>query len=100
MGIQVSAYLVDWNELVKNWQRAKRPPLWFFEAVENNEPWIVEYRPLAWIDSWNAAVDAGLFYDDAREDLSAASRGAFDKFLRTFLASSEKHKLRIRELAG
>jgi hypothetical protein len=100
MSIQVSAYLVDWDEIVERYRRRKESPRWFFESIEDREEWVEQYRPDGWIESWNAAVDAGLFYDNAREELSRTARKPFDKFLRNFLASREKHQMRVRELAG
>jgi hypothetical protein len=99
MGVQVSAYLVDWDKLVEHWKRKKTVPAWFFRLIEDKERWVEEYCPDNWIESWRAAVEAWLFYETAREEMSPIAREPFDKFFRAFLASDEKYKMRARELA-
>src|SRR5262249_51854829 len=99
MSSSVTAYLVDWMELQRNLQLRKENEGWFFEAVENKEPWLDEFfvlpntssrggifrfwsRPSsrAWISSGHAWTDVGLAYDDLRAELDQSTKDLFDKF--------------------
>jgi hypothetical protein len=104
MSCRVYAYLVDWDELQERWKRGKKPAPgashWFYQAVEDKEPWVKQHSPRHWIDSWNAAVDAGFFYDNARVDLKPALRKQIDKYWRPFIATNEKYRRPLRELTG
>jgi hypothetical protein len=89
MSFQVYPYIVDWDEFSRRWRQAKKPtrssPHWFCQATEDLETWVERYAPKHWISSWNAAVDAGFFYDNARVELKPELRKKMDKFLRPFL---------------
>lgn len=66
------------------------------------ETWVERYAPKHWISSWNAAVDAGFFYDNARVELKPELRKKMDKFLRPFLgtSTSKTHRRHVRDLTG
>jgi hypothetical protein len=103
MSCSVYAYLVDWDELTKHWKSAGKTPRdkmhWFQQAAEDQESWLTQYWPKKWINSWNATVDAGLFYDDAREDLKPAVRTQIDKYWRPFIGTSSAHRANVRDLS-
>jgi len=106
MSFQVYPYIVDWEEFSRRWRQGKKPtrgsPHWFCQATEDLETWVVRYAPKHWISSWNAAVDAGLFYDNARVVLKPELRKKMDKLLRPFLGTgtSKTYRRHVRDLTG
>lgn len=89
-------FVVSWNEFARKWKE-HRDPEFFYEAMENGAPWLVEYPHRDWFCQ-RAEVYASDIYDAVRGHLDPATRATLDPFCRAFFWSNNPDGVYVQDL--
>ncbi|MBX7168586.1 MAG: hypothetical protein K1X74_19770 [Pirellulales bacterium] len=87
MSVSGTAFLVDWDEFLKQFDQgggSELAPILepYFDAPPTN--WIERYEPQDWNDNWHATSEASELYDAMRAHLVEPVRQRLDEFCSTF----------------